>query len=144
MDNRKLRDTADPSCTEWVTFRSRLTAEPIFGGLSHFDRIVFPGDEAVPAWEGFTLRQFDPHDKVWRIWWASTRTEGRLDPPLTGRFTDGVGTFHGTDLLGTVPICLRFRWSTPGPDAATWTQEFSYDDGAGWTHNWTMQLRRDG
>jgi len=58
--NYKLRDVADPDCTEWAEFDTTSHAEPIFGGLAHFDLIICGPDSPGGPWEGFTLRQFDP------------------------------------------------------------------------------------
>ncbi len=91
-----------------------------------------------------TLRQYDPDDGVWRIWWASTHRPGRLDPPLSGRFTDGVGVFTGQDVLGDSPIDLRFTWTNPAPDRARWTQELSWDAGQTWRLDWVMDFSRSG
>src|SRR6476659_6286549 len=85
VHNHKLRDAADRDCTDWVDFDTRSHAEPILGGLAHTDRIVCGPGSPHGDWEGFTLRQFDPARRLWRIWWASTKAPGRLDPPLAGR-----------------------------------------------------------
>lgn len=140
--NRKLADMTDPSCTSWVEFATTSSAQPIFGGLSHLDRIIAGPDAPGGPWEGLTLRQFDPADRMWRIWWASSRNPGRLDPPLAGSFRDGVGTFDGEDDLIGRAIRIRFRWTNPGADRAEWSQEFSYDDGTTWYLTWTMSFTR--
>lgn len=142
--NRKLADMTDPSCTTWLEFPTTSNAQPIFGGLSHLDHIIAASDVPGGPWEGLTLRQFDPADGQWRIWWASSVNPGRLDPPLTGFFRDGVGTFTGEDVLAGRPIRVRFRWTSPAPDNAQWGQEFSDDDGRSWYLNWTMSFSRDG
>jgi len=139
--NRKLREMTNPDCDEWVEFATTSHAEQIFGGgLAHFDHLTAGPDAPGGAWEGLTLRQFDPTDGLWRIWWASTRNPGHLDPPLSGRFTDGVGVFTGDDTLAGRPIKIRFHWTNPRPGQARWTQEFSYDEGKTWQLNWTMDF----
>jgi hypothetical protein len=142
IHNRKRRDSTDPSCEEWVEFATTSRTEPIFGGLSHLERIFAGPDTPGGPWEGLTLRQFDPTDAVWRIWWASTKRPGHVDPPLSGHFVDGVGTFTGEDTLDGRPIHLRFTWSAPGPDLARWTQEFSWDAGRTWRLDWVMGFSR--
>jgi hypothetical protein len=136
VHNRKLADHTDPDCQEWVEFDARAEAEPILGGLGHVDRIW------TDTFEGFTLRQFDPQARVWRIWWAASTNPGHLDPPMEGRFTDGVGRFYCEDTIRGHAVTLRFEWTNPSPDSARWEQSFSYDGGATWRPNWSMDLTR--
>ena len=142
VHNRKLRNPADPDCTEWLEFDTRSRAEPILGGLAHTDRIVCGPGSPYGDWEGFTLRQFDPARRLWQIWWASTRAPGRLDPPLSGRFDAGIGTFAGDDVLDGRAVELRFEWTTPDTDRARWSQAFSWDEGQTWQINWIMEFVR--
>ena len=138
--NRKLRDVADPRGADWVEFDTTSHAEPILGGLAHIDRIFAGPNSPGGAWEGFTLRQLDPGQRLWRIWWASTRNPGQLDPALSGRFDGGVGEFMGDDTLAGRAIKVRFRWANPTPGRARWAQAFSYDNGSSWQQNWIMQF----
>jgi hypothetical protein len=142
IHNRKRRNSADPTCEEWVEFETTSRTEPVFGGLSHLERITAGPEAPGGAWEGLTLRQLDPADGRWRIWWASSRRPGHVDPPLVGGFTDGVGVFTGADTLAGTPIELRFTWTNPEPDRARWTQELSWDGGASWRLDWVMDFRR--
>ncbi|NUT18575.1 MAG: hypothetical protein HOV77_05280 [Hamadaea sp.] len=139
--NRKLVDPLDPACDEWVEFGAHAVAEPILGGLSHVDRIWADAPPGGTAFEGYTLRQFDPEAKVWRIWWASTRQPGHLDPPVEGAWSDGRGVFECDDVLGGRPTRVRFVWTHDRPDEARWEQSFSVDGGA-WRRNWVMELTR--
>ncbi|WP_230686896.1 hypothetical protein [Catellatospora vulcania] len=140
--NRKLRDVTDPACTEWVEFDATAHAEPILGGLGHVDRIWTDAPPGEEPFEGFTLRQFDPQARVWRIWWASSRNPGHLDPPVEGAWRDGRGVFDCDDVLGGHPVKVRFEWTREGADTARWQQSFSYDQGSNWRTNWVMDLSR--
>jgi hypothetical protein len=141
VHNRKLRDVTDPECQDWVEFDATSEAFPILHALGHIDRIYVPDPPDGEPFEGLTLRLFDPVTAVWSIWWSSTRTPGRLDPPMTGRFTDGHGVFDGSDTVGGRNIMLRFDWHAD-PSTPVWQQSFSEDSGATWTVNWTMTLSR--
>jgi hypothetical protein len=109
--------------------------------VGNIDRICCEGNDQAPAFEGFTLRLFDPTVARWRIWWSSTRRPGLLDPPVEGSFVDGVGVFQGFDVLGGRPAVVRFRW-TQHATAPRWDQEFSFDGGTTFVHNWTMWFSR--
>jgi hypothetical protein len=140
--NRRLVDQTDPDCTEWIEFDTESEAYPIFDGLAHLDLIRAGADAPNGPWQGLTLRQFDPESAVWRIWWATSRRPGYVDPPLTGRFTDGVGHFEGADEIAGRPIKLRFEWRNPTHDSARWMQSFSFDGGVTWLPNWIMDFSR--
>ena len=141
VHNRKLRDTGDPDCDEWVEFDGVSEAFPLLHGLGHLDRIRVDDPPDGPPFEGITLRLFDPATGRWSIHWSSTRVPGRLDPPVVGSFTADRGAFEGTDVLGGREVRLRFEW-TVDRERPTWRQFFSWDGGAEWRHNWTMQLTR--
>ena len=87
IHNRKLVDTHDHSCTEWVEFEATSEAWPMLGGLGNVDRYSVaampPGGQ---PFEGMTVRLYVPETRRWRIWWASTRFPGELDTPLEGGF----------------------------------------------------------
>jgi hypothetical protein len=104
MHNRKLINALDQECDEWVEFDSVSTGDIRLYGLGNTDRMLV---ESMPPdgrpYEGMTLRLFDPQEKVWRIWWTSSRYPGVLEPPVVGRFEeDGVGRFYCDD-SSTVP-----------------------------------------
>jgi hypothetical protein len=131
--NRKIADIPGRG-TEWVEFEAESEAWPVLGGGANVDTL------RTADWEGLTLRQYDPEQDVWRIWWASSRAPGRLDPPLEGRFTGGHGVFFGDDVVGGREVKVRFDW-TAG-DEPVWQQQFSYDGGNTWETNWIMRFTR--
>ncbi len=86
---------------------------------------------------GFTSRAYDPATGQWAIWWLDSRNpHGPLDPPMKGRFVDGVGTFYADDTLRGKPIKVRFIWSGITATEAHWEQAFSPDGGKTWETNW--------
>lgn len=142
VHHHKLADNTDRGCTDWVDFTGEGEARPVLGGAGNVDtvRATLPGGR---AFEGLTLRLYDPADDLWRIWWSSTTRAGKLDPPVEGRFRDGRGVFLGTDTIGGEPALVRFVWSAITPTSARWEQDFSFDGGTTWDPvNWTMTFAR--
>ncbi|MEU4419681.1 hypothetical protein AB0F81_03585 [Actinoplanes sp. NPDC024001] len=140
--HRRIADVLDPECTEWREFDSTCEARPVLGGIGNVDTLSATLPDGLPM-EGMSLRLYDPEADLWRIWWSSTTRPGRLDPPVEGRFRDGVGVFLGPDTIGGRPALVRYRWSMITPTSARWEQDFSYDDGATWDPvNWVMTFVR--
>jgi hypothetical protein len=127
---------------EWVEFESWTEARPILAGLGNIDTFTAPDLPGRPNFEGFSLRLVEPETGLWRIWWASTIGNGQLDPPVVGRFEDGVGVFECDDEIEGVPVKVRFTWKDIAADSATWEQSFSFDDGATWDTNWIIRHTR--
>ena len=142
IDNRKLVDPLDPACEAWVNFEAKGAAQPLLDGLGNIDSFAaaaMPPDGA--AYRGFALRLFEPETRRWRIWWASTRNPGHLDPPLAGRFDqNGHGEFYGDELIAGRATKIRFLWQPAPP--TRWEQAFSFDDGTTWHTNWVMTFTR--
>ncbi|WP_232660861.1 hypothetical protein [Pseudonocardia sp. TRM90224] len=141
VHHRKLRDNTDPACTEWVEFEGGSKAFPVLGELGHVHILDAPAPPDGEPFEGLTLRLYDPATGTWGIWWSSTRAPGRLDPPMTGRFTGRHGVFHGSDVIGGNPVDLRFEWHAD-PENPRWEQSFSWDGGQSWRLNWVMSFSR--
>jgi hypothetical protein len=110
--NRKLENPLAEDPGEWLEFEATMETRPILGGLGCIDTYSAPDFPGRPGFHGFGLRLFDPNEKVWRIWWASTVGDGHLDPP---------------DITSV---------------SAVWEQSFSFDDGATWDANWTTRHAR--
>ena len=127
-------------CTEWADFAGSCVTQKILGGLGNMDDNVLdlPGD----AYRAVTLRAFNPATGLWSIWWLDGRNPGALDPPMVGRFEDGVGTFYADDRFAGRPIRVRFLWTLPEPGRPRWEQAFSPDGGKSWETNWVMDFTR--
>jgi hypothetical protein len=137
IQNERLRERLVGS-QDWEIFPATHECRPLLDGLGNVEGFHTAWDG---GFEGMALRLFDEADDQWRIWWASDRS-GQLDPPVTGGFRDGVGTFFGHDTHAGRPVRVRFTWEQTGPHAAHWQQAFSTDEGASWETNWHMRFRR--
>lgn len=141
--NRRLAQRL-ASSSDWQEFESTASVRPILGGLGNTDSIVTNDMPGTGAFEGFTVRLFDPRRRVWSIHWASTLAPGRLDPPLTGSFDGPHGVFQGHDTFDGRQIRVRFEWDAGNGSSARWQQAFSIDDGKTYEVNWVMEFERLG
>jgi len=137
VHNRRLRARLEGS-TACDTFEATNVARPLLDGIANQDE--FRTDDAG-GFIGMSFRFFDLATKTWSIYWADSR-RGTLDPPVTGSFSDGVGTFRGTDTFAGRPILVRFIWSGVATGTPRWEQAFSDDDGKTWETNWIMDFSR--
>ena len=132
---RRLAD-----CHEWLEFEGICVVRKILEGYGNVDEseIGLPGN----PYKGMTVRTYDPKTGLWSIYWADSRTPGRMTPPVVGRFTDGVGTFYGDDECEGCAVRVRFIWSRITRRSARWEQAFSVDGGRHWEDNWFMDFTR--
>lgn len=126
---------------EWVEFDGTQSFRLLMGGYANEDENVLnlPGD----VYKGVTLRAYDPKSGQWAIWWLDGRVPfGDLDPPVKGRFVNGVGTFYSNDTLRGKTVRVRFTWSNITGNSAHWEQAFSPDGGNTWEVNWITDFSR--
>ncbi len=121
--------------------RGHFRGVPILDGLGNIDRLWMPATEGVEAFEGCTLRLYDPASGTWRIWWVSTRAPGVLDEPVVGGFDGGRGTFECDDVVNGVAVRVRYSWYADH-DEPRFEQSFSRDGGESWWVNWVTTQRR--
>jgi NIPSNAP/Protein of unknown function (DUF1579) len=124
---------------EWIEFDGTCAVRKILGGLGNMDDNVLemPGG----GYNAVTVRTYDPAKDQWSIWWIDSRNPGSFDPPVVGRFENGVGTFYAEDHFKGKPIRVRFLW-TQRFTTPHWEQAFSTDAGKTWETNWTMDFTR--
>jgi hypothetical protein len=137
--NRRLDQRLVGSQT-WLEFEATADVRPCLGGIGNVDefRAIFPDGEPLI---GMTVRIFNPADRLWRLYWADSRS-ATLFPPVTGSFRDGIGEFLGEDVQDGAPVSVRFRWSEITPTSARWEQAMSADGGATLEWNWVMDFVR--
>lgn len=136
--NRKRVNPLVLGDDEWIAFEGWCEARPILGGLGSTDEFSAPDFPGRPGFAGFSLRLFEPETELWRIWWASTLSTGEIDPPVIGRFHDGIGRFECDEVIEDTAVKVRYEWKDIGGDSARWEQSFSFDEGATWDTNWTV------
>jgi hypothetical protein len=125
---------------EWRSHSRRLK-ERLMDGFANVDDTVFHTPEGI--YRGVAPRAYDSKTGQWAIWWIDGRNPfGNLDPPVKGRFVNGIGTFYADDTLRGKPIKVRFTWSHITQTSARWEQAYSPDEGKTWETNWVQRIER--
>jgi hypothetical protein len=138
--HRRLKERLAGS-TEWIEFTGTQSARIIMGGTANMDDNVF--DMPGGAYRGITLRAFDAASGLWSIWWLDSRyPQNPMDPPMRGRFENGVGLFYADETFNGRPIRVRFIWKNISPTQSRWEQAFSADGGQTWETNWTTDFTK--
>lgn len=125
------------NCHDWTEFVSWDENEPILSGKGNVDTYKtteMPGMEGQ-AFEGFTLRTFDPKTRLWSLYWVASNV-GVLDPPVIGSFENNIGHFFCKDTYKGKPVLVVFRWDARNKVRPIWSQAFSTDKGKTWEWNW--------
>jgi hypothetical protein len=131
-----------PDSQEWVDFDGTCSNRKLMNGEANMEEHSL--DAPYGAYRAIALRAYDPKTDQWAIWWLDGHyPSGPLDPPVKGRFENGVGTFYSDEMHDGKPTRVRFIWSNITPTSARWEQSFSSDGGKTWETNWTMDFNRD-
>jgi hypothetical protein len=134
--HRRLRHRGIGS-DEWDEFTGSAETRLLLDGLCNIEEHRIAGHD----FSGVALRAFDRQTQLWSIYWVSDR-DGRLQPPVTGRFAGDLGDFTGEDVDEVRPVRVRFLWDRSQSVSPRWAQSFSYDGGSSWETNWIMQFER--
>ena len=125
----------------WLEFNGTCGNRSLMDGWANVEDHAF--NKPTGATHGVALRAYDPKTAQWAIWWIDGRDPfGALDPPVIGRFENGVGTFYSDAMVDGKPMRTRFIWSNITPTSARWEQAFSSDAGRTWETNWIMEFQR--
>jgi hypothetical protein len=123
--------------TEWDEFPATTVARTFFDGAVSIDEISAPARE----FSGLSLRLFSPQTQEWTVYWVNSTT-GKLQPPVHGRWIDGVSRLFGDDEHDGQPVRATYQWSDITDNTARWEQAFSTDGGQTWETNWVMDFVR--
>ncbi len=129
-------------CTSWDEFTGSSSMQKLMQGRVNVDDNVLELPDG--PYRAVTLRSFDPHTRLWAIWWLDGRHPHHIDTPMRGSFEAGTGTFYADELFDGRPIRVRFLWTGITADRCCWQQAFSIDGGASWETNWVMDFTRTG
>ena len=130
-----------PDRNKWVDFTGTCSNHKIMGGSANIEEHKL--DSPSGAYRAIGLRSYDPKTQQWAIWWLDGRyPSGPIDPPVTGKFEDGIGKFYSDYMDNGKAMRVRFLWSKITPTSARWEQSTSDDDGKTWKPNWIMEFQR--
>ncbi len=137
IHNRRLKSATQ----EWGEFEGVSSAQPILGGLGNFDTVtMYP---KIGVLHGMTLRLFNPATQEWSLYWSDSNS-AKLFPPMIGKFENGIGHFYAHERIANQHIFSRFIWSDISATNCHWEQALSWDGGASWQTNWTMDMVKEG
>jgi hypothetical protein len=90
--SRRLKERLAGS-NEWEEFEGTIVSRRLMDGFANVDDTVFHTPEGI--YRGVAPRAYDSKTGQWAIWWIDGRNPfGNLDPPVKGRFVNGIGTFY--------------------------------------------------
>jgi hypothetical protein len=126
---------------EWTEFEGTCRNRELIDGSANVEEHTFVRPSGVTY--GIAMRAFDSKSEQWAIWWVDGRDpHGTLDPPVKGRFENGIGTFYSDYVVDGKPMRVRFVWSHITQKSARWEQASSSDAGKTWQTNWIMEFNR--
>jgi hypothetical protein len=136
--HRYLRVGDNPR--EWLDADGTANYRDLMGNRANVEEHTINVPDG--AYRALALRSYDPKASLWSLWWLDGRSpHDPLDPPVQGRFENGVGTFHGDTTVNGKPMRVRFVWSEITSASARWEQAYSADAGKTWETNWIMEFR---
>lgn len=107
------------------------------------------GATLLDEWEGsgFTIRTWDPTDRVWRLFWTDRQGSAGRFQRWEGTFEDGVGTFLGgssdrAGSPGSTTVSSKIEFSEITPTTVLWKMWKSPDGGATWVLDYVRRYTR--
>ncbi|HZY99142.1 MAG TPA: hypothetical protein VFE36_06190, partial [Candidatus Baltobacteraceae bacterium] len=122
---------------KWIAIDGIVTNRKLWNGKADLEEI----EASSSAFEGMTLRLYDPSAKQWNLYWASS-DDGNVDVPSVGAFEKGRGTFYSHELIDGVATYVRQVYFDATPTTYKFEQSFSHDAGKTWKPNFEASLTR--
>lgn len=134
--------TKPPMAEKWAAeFDGTCVTRSLMNGAGNVEEHTFNRPTGVAF--GVALRAYDAKTGQWAVWWVDSRQPHLpMDPPMLGRFENGVGTFYSDTEMDGKPARVRFIWSGISATTAHWQQAYSFDGGKTWHANWEMSFQR--
>jgi hypothetical protein len=139
VHNRKLKVRLNNN-NEWDEFESELHMKKALNGMGNVENYYASFDRK--PFEGLAVRLFNPHTRLWIIYWMDTNGMMMDQHPVMGSFEKGIGKFYAQDTFDGKEILVIYQWDATDPKQPIWSQAFSIDNGKTWEWNWEMKLIR--
>ena len=136
VEHRRLRNRLAGS-NDWEAFAGRTHCQQMFGGLVNLNESISYRGGRISY--GMGLRALDEPGGRWADWYLSAGNLSKIDPPLYGRFSKGVGIFLSRETFEGRQVLVRGQFASVNRGEARWEQAFSVDEGATWETNWVMR-----
>jgi len=129
--NRMLQQGA------WIEFPGESTVQSVLAGNASIEELRIPARN----FSGLGIRLYDAAAGVWNDHWVNGQ-QRIVNPPMSGTFENGVGTFMSDDEDNGRPIKARGVWDRITPNSCRWHQATSSDGGTTWDMSWEMHWTR--
>ena len=121
----------------WIEFPGEASVHALLGGNASVEELRIPARN----FSGIGLRLYDSERRIWNDHWINGARRV-VNPPMSGTFENGIGTFIADDMDGDTPIKARGVWDRIASNSCRWRQGVSRDGGATWEDNWLMDWTR--
>ena len=119
--------------TTWIEYAGSTVVKPLMDKRSNI--VEFDVNGAAGRITGVSLRLYQPASGKWTLHFANL-ANGLMTEPMEGSFSEGLGTFYGSDTLNGRPIRVRFLIIPVNRKQWRFEQAYSADDGKTWEDNW--------
>ncbi len=131
----------NPATGEWVEFDGACSGRLLMDGTASVEEHLL--NPPSGTYHAIGLHSYDAKTGTWFNWWLDGRyPTGPLDPPVRGKFVNGVAaTYSEFDKDGKKRIA-RLTWSDITATSFRFEQASSVDDSKTWETNWIMEFHR--